>query len=417
MNGKIKILTAAVLAMLLIALTGCGGAKKTAASPSGGSGSSSVPGGGEGLPGDGGDNENPGDPADEGELPGDGDISDDGELSDDGAEEPVEEIEGATEAYASFAAREYQYRDVILKTATAGKFAAYFFRTDCPLENPTGGNASSGDCSLLIAPDGTKMLIDCTTSGSVAYVVDSLKRLGISKIDFFVNTHAHSDHIGGWEAILANFQIGQVIVSDSNAYTKNYDGYGYNFYQAAVKKKIPIKKVSRGDSFKFGPVEVLVMNPSAGRNAEQDYKDNNWNDESIALGFYWKNASFFFGGDIQTDVEYEIIDAYGDKAKFDVVKTNHHGIAQQNSQRWVNHIGAKIAVTEVNYMVDENIFLRYHYSGAKTFHCCLDGTVLVTTAGDGNYDVQVEHDRTEGNLFAILLNDLKNGHMRVSAKK
>ena len=61
-------------------------------------------------------------------------------------------------------------------------------------------------------------------------------------------------------------------------------------------------------------------------------------------------------------------------------------------------------------VTDEKGWFTYVSTGAKCFHSALDGTVLVYTGGDGEYDVQYEEERATDYYGT---HDAKNGHMTV----
>lgn len=405
MKGRIKSIIAVVLAVLMINLLGCGKRKTNVVSSqpglTGGSGGTSS----NGEDPSGGEN-----PSDDGNVPGADSPSDGNGPSsggDDLSEEPADaEPEDTTGGYADYVAEEFQYRDVLVdKKNINGKLAIYFLRSDA---YPEGG--FSGDCSILIAPDGTTMMIDVNNFGGSAVAVDYLERLGIKKIDYLVITHPDADHVYGYKPIFNNFEIGQVFTNASLSFTLQ-GREGYNIIKAADKKGIPHTVLKEGDSFKFGPVDIKVLSPPADRDWQWELNKSRQNAGSLAFSIKWKNAKVFFGGDLETEQELYMIEKYGSELNFDVVKMNHHGCAQQNSPQWVDFVKPKIAVAEQNAMADEGIYLRYVNAGCTSLHTCLDGTVLVTTSGDGYYDLYVEHDRTNLNYAPYI--DIPNGHIRV----
>ncbi|MGN1036715.1 MAG: MBL fold metallo-hydrolase, partial [Ruminococcus sp.] len=67
-------------------------------------------------------------------------------------------------------------------------------------------DVKQGDC-ILIESEGQNMLIDCGESSQSDEVTAYLQAHNISKIDYLVGTHPHSDHMGGMSAIVDNFEI------------------------------------------------------------------------------------------------------------------------------------------------------------------------------------------------------------------
>ena len=54
-------------------------------------------------------------------------------------------------------------------------------------------------------------------------VVNNLKTIGISKLDYVVGTHPHEDHIGGLDNVINAFKIGKVMMPKTSTNTKTYE--------------------------------------------------------------------------------------------------------------------------------------------------------------------------------------------------
>jgi beta-lactamase superfamily II metal-dependent hydrolase len=68
-----------------------------------------------------------------------------------------------------------------------------------------------GDSILIVAPSGTSVLIDAGDAGKGKVVLDALKRYKVEKLDYFIATHPHPDHVGGADEVLNGIKIGKVI--------------------------------------------------------------------------------------------------------------------------------------------------------------------------------------------------------------
>ncbi|MDD4159462.1 MAG: MBL fold metallo-hydrolase [Synergistaceae bacterium] len=103
-------------------------------------------------------------------------------------------------------------------------------------------NVGQGDSSLFILPDRKTILIDAGPEDSGKKLVRELKKLGVKKIDLLVATHPHSDHIGGMEKVMSNFQIGKIW--DSGFI--HGSPLQKNFYIAIREKKVPFGRPKKG---------------------------------------------------------------------------------------------------------------------------------------------------------------------------
>ena len=72
-------------------------------------------------------------------------------------------------------------------------------------------DVGQGNCTFIELPDGKNILID---GGNTMYglkIENFLKSKNVETIDYMIATHADSDHIGGLNHVLENFEIKQII--------------------------------------------------------------------------------------------------------------------------------------------------------------------------------------------------------------
>lgn len=285
----------------------------------------------------------------------------------------------------------YQYSDLITdRTRTEGKMAVYFLRGDYLSEDVDSSEEGTGEATLLIAPDGTTMLVDFQDSMvNGAYIAEVLQKLGIEKLDYAVVTSPHAEHLAGYSIVMRSVEIGQVITNQHDF----SDNIIYkNFMDLLNEKQIPVVRASEGDILDCGQdVRVEILNPS--KEYEDWKKEEGQRNGTLLLKVVYQQSSFLIGGDITETVEEQLIAKYGEKLKCDVVKMNAQGSKEANSKEWVNTIQAKIAVCERNMVENDTIIGRYAMRTEMTLHTALDGTCLIYTTGDGMYEVQVEKDR------------------------
>lgn len=319
-----------------------------------------------------------------------------------------------------------EYTSVILdRSLIEGQFAVYFFQSVTNTSSYSG-STQGGDSVLLISPDGKTLLYDCSTIVNSSYIAYALQELGIKKIDYFVNSHPHIDHLGGFQTIVRYFEVGQVYLPSNEA---EYDdvveegGYTKAFWDTVKKQNIPYAFLKEGDTFQFGTdIDVKVYNPPE----NLDFDNIDENEWSLLLKFVYKDSSVLLGGDLGNNEvklgrasESELVAKYGSELQADVAKMNHHGeslvggLTKAGSRQWREAVAAKIWVGCRARFADEEQYFNYGAKGAKVFHCFMDGTVLVHTSGDGTYEVQVEKERTAETAEYYGSNDLVNGHVTV----
>jgi competence protein ComEC len=273
-------------------------------------------------------------------------------------------------------------------TRDLGKFNLYFL----DLEVSPEATDKSGDATILISPDNRVMLLDCGHPESAKQVIAALQALKIEKIDYFVASHPHIDHIGGFAEIARSFPIGKVYRTALEYPTSIYQG----FVQAIEEHKIPVEMLSEGDTFMFGnEISVKVFNPSKEITYPKGYPDNSTqfvNNTSMALKFVYGESSAWFSGDLYVTQERTLVSRYGEELQSDIAKANHHGGDTSNSLRWIKNLKPVIVVAMHDDLDSMAVYKNYLKYGAK-YHLTLnDGTVKITMDDKKNYSVTDEKD-------------------------
>ncbi len=68
-------------------------------------------------------------------------------------------------------------------------------------------DVGQADCTFIELPSGESLLIDAGTTATGSSVVEYIRALGYSTIDYFVLTHCDADHVGGAVDILNAFEV------------------------------------------------------------------------------------------------------------------------------------------------------------------------------------------------------------------
>ena len=289
---------------------------------------------------------------------------------------------------------EYAYSDRIFdRSATQGRFAVCYFRSNYTRPKPIG-NSVTGDAALLIAPDGTTMLIDFNMAPATAHVVDYLYRLGITELDYVMASHTDMDHCGGYNALLEYIKVKTVLISESPSYMTTNHKAG-RFIALAKEKGATCTTLHAGMEMDFGGVNMKVLWPTADMEWPENPTTVEVNDCSLVVKFTYGDSSFLFSGDLNSAQEIELTEMYGEELRADVLKMNHHGSKTSNCQRWLNTVQPKLTCGMAGAVSSSEVLERYMYMEIPFTLSVLDGAVVVSTTGDGVYDIQVEKDRQD----------------------
>ena len=263
-------------------------------------------------------------------------------------------------------------------------------------------DVGQGDSILLTFPDGKVMLVDgggIPTFGRRApsqmdigedVVSPYLWGRSIGRIDVMVCTHAHADHIGGLPSLLENFHTKE-LWTGANSENPAWCA----FRSRARRDGVRIVPLHRGQRFPYGGAELEVLAPSL------DYvpKDAPHNNDSLAFRVTFGRHSFLLSGDIERQVEAELL-AEGLVRKTDVLKVPHHGSKTSSTATFLDLARPAFAVLSAGF---ENsyghphaeVLKRYQERQACVLRTDLDG--LVTVRSDGRR-LQMDMGRWSGAL-------------------
>lgn len=279
-----------------------------------------------------------------------------------------------------------RYAEII--NTPQGKFTIYFFQLDFHV----GDTDKSGDCSLLISPDGKTMLIDSGNVSNGSQVLGYLKDLGITKLDYMVVSHPHIDHIGCIVELAKELEIGMHYRTALEYTTTTYVDYKAYF----EKHKIPTNYLHEGDEFQFGDyVRVRVLNPSEKIEYPQGYPESSTqfvNDTSLMLRFDYGESSYLTCGDLYQAQEKELTKKYPDLLDVDIAKANHHGKDTSNCLSWIKAVSPIHVVAMCDDIGSMTIYERYKKHGAQYYNTSFDGIVRISMDDKKNFEVITQFD-------------------------
>ena len=228
----------------------------------------------------------------------------------------------------------------------AGDVTQYLTRKGLPPYQPAEGRTAihflntGGSDAILLESGGLFALIDASEDsgnlkndpelaydGYELYVLDYVKRVTGGRLDFVLGTHAHSDHIGGFDTLLADPDV-----TVGRAYLKRYDAANKYDYElgwdnqevydqmvaALAARGVPLIQDLTDAPFTLGEFIVTIFN------GEFDPAAGDENDNSLGVLVEALGLRAFLGGDMN--------DYSGDETRLapeigqvDLLKAPHHG--------------------------------------------------------------------------------------------
>lgn len=191
-------------------------------------------------------------------------------------------------------------------------------------------DVGQGDSEFIELPNGETMLIDAGTNETGKNVVDYIKSLGYTSIDYVVGTHPHEDHIGGLDDVIKTFDIGSIYMPKVTADTKTFE----DVLDAAESKNLMINTAKSGVSImNTEDLSVKFLAPTL-----DSYE--NTNDYSAVVKVVYGETSYLFTGDAEEFSESLITD----DVNADVLKVGHHGSSTSTSTEFLKKVSPSSAV-------------------------------------------------------------------------
>lgn len=234
-------------------------------------------------------------------------------------------------------------------------------------------DVKEGDSIFIELPNEKTMLIDAGEAVEGKKVINYIKQLGYSNIDYVVGTHPHADHIGGLAQVINSFSVGKIYMPKAISTSKTYE----NLLNTISMKGLKIRTAKAGiNIINENNLLIDIIAPN-----NDSYSD--LNNYSVVIKITYKNRKFIFMGDAEMISENEILT----DVTADIVKVGHHGSNTSSGQNFVDRVNAKYAIISVgsdnNYNhPNMNIVNRWETSGAKVYRTDLSGTIIAIT--DGN---------------------------------
>ena len=220
--------------------------------------------------------------------------------------------------------------------------------------------------------------------------IEYLEKLGVKKIDYYIGSHSHKDHVEAAPPIISKFGIKKVLVGRENA--SGSDGKPASWYAINVFAKeqnvsldgVSMNVLSPGDVFYVGGLKISCIGPLEITNglARGDTKQNY---NSLILRMDYGTTSFLFTGDNSSSSNIKATESkYPGMLNVDVLKNAHHNGCSSDSYYQLVNAEYVVFLTKDGYLPANSCINKIKKFGARYFYVVTSGqseNVLITSDG------------------------------------
>ncbi len=255
----------------------------------------------------------------------------------------------------------------------------------------------TGAKNILIDTGDDKYYEDGKKGKENTQLLTELQKLKIDHIDTLVMTHAHADHIGKADKVIAQYGVKELVYNGIPSTSK----YFINALKAAKANGTQQVKVKAGDVLDFGngvsfeivsPSQSLIDEDTADIKAKKKVDVNN---ESVVGRLTFGNFAMLFTGDAEGPVEKDMAASYGKKLKCQVLKAGHHGSKTSSTAEFLKLVQPESVVMSlgVNNQYGhphEALLNRLQKQGIKNiYRTDANGTITIVSDGS-SYSITTE---------------------------
>jgi competence protein ComEC len=169
--------------------------------------------------------------------------------------------------------------------------------------------------------------------------VPFLKRKGISTLEYFLITHAHSDHLGGAGTVLKLLRVDSLLMPSLAAGNRQVK----DLFDIAGQRNTAVRISRSGDQIQIDSnMRVYVLHPDSNLTIER-----NLNNTSLVLKIVYGTSSILLVGDAEVPAEQQMRRQYGAFLSSNVLKAGHHGSITSSSEEFLKLVHPQTALISV----------------------------------------------------------------------
>jgi len=232
-------------------------------------------------------------------------------------------------------------------------------------------DVEGGQATLFITPTGQSLLMDTGWPGNNGRDADRIVRVaklaGLTRIDYVLISHYHTDHVGGVPQLVARIPVGTFIDHGPNRELDHgITEHGYAEYQKVLSSG-PAKHrtLAPGDHLPITGMRATVISgdgnliaaplsgaPGAGspndfcKSSAPRPADQTENARSLGVEIDFGKLRILDLGDLTWDKEMQLMCPTNKLGNIDILIVSHHGWNQSSSPALVDAIHPRVAIMD-----------------------------------------------------------------------
>ncbi len=233
--------------------------------------------------------------------------------------------------------------------------------------------------AILVRSQGHAALIDGGEATEGSRLMQLLHDAGVKALDCVINSHPHSDHLGGLQSVLEQMPVGQIILPDiPQALLPTTAGY-LHFLETAAQKQIPTATPVCGQTVTVGAAELTFL-------CTDNSAFDNLNDCSLGVCVSCGDFRFLTAGDAGEAAEKAFL-AAGLIGPVTVLKVSHHGSKSASTAEFLAAAAPQYACISAGAGNDyghpaAQTLQALEARGTAVYRTDLDGTICAATDGE-----------------------------------
>ena len=239
-------------------------------------------------------------------------------------------------------------------------------------------DVGQGDATLIRTPEGD-ILIDAGENSAEDDLKAYLDLQGVDVLYYAIFTHPDSDHIGGADMVLAEYEVLNVIKPELEKSTQVYK----RMMEGIEAEGCKVYNALPGETYSLGEFDMFVFGPDP---ANKELDSNN---SSIVIKATWGNTTAMLTGDAEKPAEESILRTFSaaDLGSM-LIKMGHHGSKTSSTDAWLAAVNPKIAIiscglnNKYGHPHAEVLARIEPYVGDQIYRTDLLGSIVFITDGE-----------------------------------